>query len=583
MPDDQIFIKLDFSNAFNSLRRDSMLEAVRREVPEILNFCRLAYSTPSWLSFGDKWISSEMGPQQGDPLGPLLFSLTLHPLLVRLKSDIAFSYLDDVSMGGPANVVEADLLDFMRDAGDLGLSLNVGKCEVVGSNPVGLPHSFVNFKTLKPEECILLGPPLFEGPAMDDAIEARCIELQRASSRFHLITAHDALVFLKSCMGACKMLHHLRSAPCACHPGLEKFDLLIRDALSRITNSAIGDLEWIQASLPVGRGGLGIRSVVLLAPSAFLASAAATWATQFSLLPAGFGLVDDRVSVMTQLWQSRHPLAFAPLELCSKQESWDEASIKAGLEILKSAASDAHDQARLLAVAAPHAGDWLNALPISVCGLRLDNEAIRVAVGLRLGLKLCAPHACPCGAAVDARGVHGLSCKRSLGRSIRHSLINDLVVRAMERAKIPAVKEPVGLLRSDGKRPDGATLVPWHMGRCLAWDVTVSDTLAPSYLPATSKAGGAASELADNRKQLKYVAIRASHEFVAIACETLGPINESGLDFLKKLSRRVSLVTGDVRECTFLLQRLSVLIQRCNSIAFSGSFCGPVDTDSNSG
>ena len=85
-----------------------------------------------------------MGPQQGDPLGPLLFSLTLHPLLVRMKSDIAFSYLDDVSMGGPANVVEADLLDFMRDAGDLGLSLNVGKCEVVGSNPVGLPHSFGN-------------------------------------------------------------------------------------------------------------------------------------------------------------------------------------------------------------------------------------------------------------------------------------------------------------------------------------------------------------------------------------------------------------------------------------------------------
>ena len=45
---------------------------------------------------------------------------------------------------------------------------------------------------------------------------------------------------------------------------------------------------------------------------------------------------------------------------------------------------DAHDQARLLAVTAPHSGDWLHVLPISSCGLHLDDEAVRVAVGLRL-------------------------------------------------------------------------------------------------------------------------------------------------------------------------------------------------------
>jgi len=31
--------------------------------------------------------------------------------------------------------------------------------------------------------------------------------------------------------------------------------------------------------------------------------------------------------------------------------------------------------------------------------------------------------------------------------------------KAVKRAQIPAVKEPTGLLRSDGKRPDGATLI----------------------------------------------------------------------------------------------------------------------------
>ena len=41
-----------------------------------------------------------------------------------------------------------------------------------------------------------------------------------------------------------------------------------------------------------------------------------------------------------------------------------------------------------------HSGDWLHALPIAACGLSLDDEAIRVAVGLRLGSNLCVPRVC---------------------------------------------------------------------------------------------------------------------------------------------------------------------------------------------
>jgi len=41
---------------------------------------------------------------------------------------------------------------------------------------------------------------------------------------------------------------------------------------------------------------------------------------------------------------------------------------------------------RYLASVAPHSGDWLLALPIANCGLRLEDEAVRVAVGMRLGL-----------------------------------------------------------------------------------------------------------------------------------------------------------------------------------------------------
>ena len=41
--------------------------------------------------------------------------------------------------------------------------------------------------------------------------------------------------------------------------------------------------------------------------------------------------------------------------------------------------------------------------------------------------------------------------------------------------------------RSDGKRPDGASTVPWERGKLLVWDVTCPDTLAPSYLSLATK------------------------------------------------------------------------------------------------
>ena len=52
------------------------------------------------------------------------------------------------------------------------------------------------------------------------------------------------------------------------------------------------------------------------------------------------------------------------------------------------------EQARFLAATALHSGDWLLALPFASCGLQLDDEAVRVAVGMRLGLCLCVPHKC---------------------------------------------------------------------------------------------------------------------------------------------------------------------------------------------
>ena len=119
----------------------------------------------------------------------------------------------------------------------------------------------------------------------------------------------------------------------------------------------------------------------------------------------------------------------------------------------------------------------------------LDTEVIQVAIGLRLSLDLSAPHACPCGHKVDERGAHGLSCRRSVGRITRHNLIHDIVFRAFTKTNIQASKELHGLVRADGRRPDGATLIPWSRGKSLTWDVTVPDTSAQSYPAMLSQSG----------------------------------------------------------------------------------------------
>ena len=139
--------------------------------------------------------------------------------------------------------------------------------------------------------------------------------------------------------------------------------------------------------------------------------------------------------------------------------------------------------------------------------------------------------------------------------------------------------EPTGLSRSDGKRPDGLTLVPWSAGKSIIWDVTVVDTLAASYITTTSKTAGGAAEIAVNRKEEKYAALSINYNLIVIALETLGPLGTKSYTFLRELGRRLTIVTEDPRETSFLFQRISIAVQRFNAIRIRDSFPVQVDID----
>ena len=77
-----------------------MLLAVCEKAPQLFPLAHSAYSAPSSLFIQDKTILSVEGVQQGDPLGPLLFSLTTMDLMESLRSELLIFYLDDGTLGG---------------------------------------------------------------------------------------------------------------------------------------------------------------------------------------------------------------------------------------------------------------------------------------------------------------------------------------------------------------------------------------------------------------------------------------------------------------------------------------------------
>jgi hypothetical protein len=459
----------------------------------------------------------------------------------------------------------------VTEGSELGLALNVSKCELITHDDLPVTDSFLTrFVRTSVGEATLLGAPLFPGPALDRAWSDRCAELTRAINRLQLIGSQESLLLLRTSFSSPKVLHLLRCSPCVSHPDLLTFDSLLRAAVEHITNSSLTDTQWLQASLPVKDGGLGVRRVSSLALPAFLSSAASTLTLQTAILTNCS--LPDYVFLQQYLTLWSSSFGQLPESLPLKQVFWDRPGVELDHALVESALTNSYQRASFHAAAARHSGDWLFALPISSCGLKLDDEAVRVAVGLRLGLNLCVPHPCRCGGQVDARGLHSFVCKRAPGRAARHHALNDVVARAFSSAGTPVTKEPVGLFRTDGKRPDGMTLIPWQDGKPVVWDVTVVCTIADSYVEASAREAGAAAETAATRKTAKYANLTSHYTFHPVAVETQGPINETACDLLSDLGRRIARLSGDVRESSFLFQRISVVVQRFNSVLLHDSF-----------
>jgi hypothetical protein len=146
---DHVLLQLDFRNAFNSVKRKVLLQAVADHCPWFLPYALACYSREGALfADGGFTIASAEEVHQGDPCGPLFFALAIMALskhLGAVPGCWSQWYLDDGYLVGPRALIHDLLPQLEAEAVKLGLVLNRSKCAVlVPSSSLGLPDDFLS-------------------------------------------------------------------------------------------------------------------------------------------------------------------------------------------------------------------------------------------------------------------------------------------------------------------------------------------------------------------------------------------------------------------------------------------------------
>jgi len=79
----------------------------------------------------------------------------------------------------------------------------------------------------------------------------------------------------------------------------------------------------------------------------------------------------------------------------------------------------------------------------------------------------------------------------------------------------------------------------------------------------------------EDHSMVKKISLRSpcgGYMFQPIELVTLGAINSPAGEFLADLGRKISGVSGETREWSFLFQRLSIVLLRYNAILLHESF-----------
>ena len=612
-----VFVLIDFANAFNCVDRDAFLSQCRHQFPGLSRWVEYCYSQPSHLYFGQKEISSQRGVQQGDPLGPLLFSLALQPLLQQLQArrsrtglQLVFSYLDDLCLAGDQQTVSEAFHWLKEAARNIGLEFNTSKCEVV---PAAGANSTLN-QSLFPQDVIFRNEGNFKllaGP-IGSAGFCNTHTQKRANKACELLKAlgelpdpQVALTLLRQCASFCKLVYSLRVVPHRAHKAaLHSFDDAVRNCVDSCCSFSLSDDDWTLASLSTRHGGLGFRSTEHHSPAAFLSSQVACHEHCAKIDPDFVWDPDNTQSDAHAAGAEFNSRVVPADHLTDATQIPSQQKLSAALDtctlfkLRLAHRTDVHYQAHLNHTSSAGASQWIHARPSKSLRSHVDPSLYRLMMQRHLRAPIFeSEFHCPlCDDIIDRFGDHCLVCPCGGDKTKRHNLLRNEVFYFCGSANLNPELERPGLLQprplsgstqengaarddSGNRRPADVYLPRWRRGGPAALDFAVTSGLRTDIVRRSAVDGSiAASAYEDTKRSHLDTAASCQAEgltFIPVVCEADGGgWGPAAQKTFSELAKHKSALTGEdaSKVAVQLYQSLGLVLQRENARAIIRRF-----------
>ncbi len=619
-------IKVDVSNAFNSISRDAVLAAAHK-IPALWPFVRARYGAvfdaqfTCQISHVSVTIPVTEGVAQGCPLAGPLYSAAqaVGYAVVRGKSPstLLSSFFDDGYIVDTPQKAFAALGLLRVELAKICLSLKPSKCKAYMPQPTPEFIALAREAGVTTDQGVLVaGSPVGSDDYVSHHLEQKLVEVRRElddlhevmslSAQFHDVTAHGVFTLLRKCIPT-QFTNLLRSVP----PRLSiPFASRVDEAVWTTARHVLHLIDLANSTetrdrvfLPVRLGGMGIMSLAETAHSAYSGSWAlcgdevrrllpdtievpSDW---FVRMPSGpvSPVLADLIGAVEHLQQSNALANVTPETWILTPEPRVQMTISQNLNVAKSdrilaGLSSPVLRASFLGARTPESGAWIDASPCFSWS-RLTDAVFRCAAKTRLSIHPVRIDTCRCHMRNSSPAFpHPFYCSASYGsRGWRHNNIRDTLLEGLRR--IPStrtVSEPhipdywlqrpeYHVSNLDAKSPRGDIWVDSHGG---AFPLTAMlDATVACPAPATPGVATKPRVTADAAYQDKmddYASrwLIPKGQFIPIALEPTGALSSLSLEFIKTAARCYS-PPGTYAYSLFLrelLTRISVALQRGN-------------------